>query len=363
MLTRISRCAPICFSAILASSILCAQQRTAKNVILFVGDGAGLSSLNAASAYRYKEPQALFIQRMPRLAMAETATADEWVTDAAAAATAMATGRKTVNGVVSQSAQAQKGKRDGEILKTILEYAEENELATGVISNAGLASGVIAPFFAHGNDRGDLSALFIQILSPRFGDGLDVAIGSGRSNILDGANALGRDVPAEFRKRQYAWLESLHAVDQIDVSARRAVVALDTDDFDLGVAVAAAVRILARNPKGFFLVVHSDCHVKDVKKDLDRVVEFDRVIQATVEECGRESLVLFTADHSFDLRISKAADRTTDILPRIALIDTHTAEEVVVAASGPGSERVQGFVSNTKVFDWMMEAFGWRKES
>jgi alkaline phosphatase len=43
----------------------------AKNVILFVGDGAGISSLNAAGIYGYGKPQALYLQRMPHLALAE----------------------------------------------------------------------------------------------------------------------------------------------------------------------------------------------------------------------------------------------------------------------------------------------------
>ena len=43
----------------------------AMNVILFVGDGAGISSLNAASIYGYGKPQALYIQKMPHLALVD----------------------------------------------------------------------------------------------------------------------------------------------------------------------------------------------------------------------------------------------------------------------------------------------------
>src|ERR1700742_2480026 len=60
----------------------------AKNVILFIGDGVGVSRLNAASIYGYQRPQALYVQKMPHLALADTSTAKEWVTDAAAGATA-----------------------------------------------------------------------------------------------------------------------------------------------------------------------------------------------------------------------------------------------------------------------------------
>jgi len=56
----------------------------AKNVILFIGDGAGISSLNAASIYGYGKARALYIQKMPNLALADTSTAKEWVTDGAA---------------------------------------------------------------------------------------------------------------------------------------------------------------------------------------------------------------------------------------------------------------------------------------
>src|SRR5271165_1916565 len=98
----------------------------AKNVILFIGDGAGVSSLNAASIYGYGRAQALYVQSMPHMALADTSTAKEWVTDAAAAATAWATGRKGRNGVVSQAPDAERDVKDGETLKTVLEFAEEH---------------------------------------------------------------------------------------------------------------------------------------------------------------------------------------------------------------------------------------------
>lgn len=89
-----------------------------KNVVLFIGDGAGVSSLNAASMYGFQRPEALYVQSMPNLALADTSTAREWVTDAAAAATAWATGVKGRNGVVSQSSSAEPGIKDGETLNT-----------------------------------------------------------------------------------------------------------------------------------------------------------------------------------------------------------------------------------------------------
>ena len=60
----------------------------ARNVIFFLADGAGVSSLNAASIYGHGRPQALYLQQMPGMALLDTSTAREWVSDAAAASTA-----------------------------------------------------------------------------------------------------------------------------------------------------------------------------------------------------------------------------------------------------------------------------------
>src|SRR3954467_6090240 len=103
---------------LLAGLSLVAQQR-AKNIILFLGDAGGMSTLNAASIHGYREPRALYIQRMPHIGLSETSSTDSWVTDSAAGMTAIVTGRKTDNGVISQEPPS--GKEDGAPLKTILE--------------------------------------------------------------------------------------------------------------------------------------------------------------------------------------------------------------------------------------------------
>src|SRR5580704_405051 len=157
----------------------------AKNVILFVGDGAGISSLNAASIYGYGAPQALYIQKMPHLALVDTSSAKEWVTDAAACASAWATGHKGRNGVISMSPDAERGVKDGEIYKTVMEDAMERGLSTGVISNDGAATAIIAAFYAHHNERGKAGEIFEQAVHPKFGRGPDVIIGSGRKAIVD----------------------------------------------------------------------------------------------------------------------------------------------------------------------------------
>src|SRR5262245_20379223 len=113
----------VLFSLIVFASAAAAQKR-AKNVILFLADAGGLPTISAASLHGYDAPQKLYIQTWPHIALSDTSTASSWVTDSAAGMTAIVTGIKTHNGVLSQGPDAVRGKQDGTPLKTVLEYAE-----------------------------------------------------------------------------------------------------------------------------------------------------------------------------------------------------------------------------------------------
>src|SRR5262249_20634920 len=128
-------------------------------------------------------------------------------------------------------------------------------------------------------------------------------------------------------------------------------------DFDIAPATRAALEILGRNPKGFFMMVHSDCHLKVVEKSLKRTIALDNLIREIVES-HPSTLVLVTADHSFGLRI-QGGGFGGGVLPSVLFNGEHTAEEVPVFGAGPGSEALHGFISNAHVFDVMMRAYGW----
>ena len=142
-----------------------AAERRAKNVILFLGDAGGIPTLHAASVYRYQEANKLFIQHRPHMALSDTSTASSWVTDSAAGMTAIVTGQRTHSSVLWQSDAAVRGKKDGEPLKTILEYAEERGLSTGVISNDSVAGATPGACYAHSNDCGKTGEIFAQVLT------------------------------------------------------------------------------------------------------------------------------------------------------------------------------------------------------
>jgi alkaline phosphatase len=344
-----------------------AQGRQGKSVILFVGDGAGVSSLNAASILGHGQPQALYLQQMPHLALADTSTAKEWVTDAAASASAWATGHKGRNGVMSMSADAERGVRDGEIYKTVMEYAMEHGLSTGIISNESVAGAAVSSFYAHHNNRGKAGEIFQQALNPRFGKGPDVIIGAGRKQITDQTTALGHNLASDIQAKGYAYLSSVASLAELDKGNDRVIALFDDGEFDFNAVVQQAVVRLSKNPNGFLLIAHSDCHTGKVRQSLQRLLDLDKAVATVGEQRRNDTLILFTADHSYDLRIkgetltetARSADHVK-ILSAVSLEDQHTAEEVPLIGMGPGSERINGFMSNTDVFGIMMAAFGWR---
>lgn len=358
--------------ALLFVPVALSAQSRARNVLLFVADAAGISAVAAASLHGHGAPRQLFIQRMPHIALSNTSTASQIVSDSAAGMTAIVTGARTHNGVIAQSASAVRGKVDGEPLKTILEHAEERGLSTGIITNDSVAGATPGAVYAKANNRSLTATIFRQVFEPRYGDGVDVMIGAGRGPITKALAEAGVELEALAREKGRPVLQ---AISDIPPGATRAIVVLESGDFDLDEAVRTAIRMLSRNRRGYFLMVESDAHTNRVRRGLDRLVAFDRTIERAATLAGRDTLVLFTADHSFDLQLrggllgqplleglEKAEEENPGgpfRIPALRMENGHTGEEVLVAARGPGAERVRGYLANTDLFRVMMAAYGW----
>jgi alkaline phosphatase len=363
---------------VLATGAQAKGPKRAKNVILFLADAGGVATLNAASILAHNAPQKLFVQSWPNMALSDTSPAGAWVTDSAAGMTAIVTGKKTWNGVISQGTDSIRRQKDGAPLKTILEYAEEKGLSTGVLSNVNIADATPAACYAHANDRAKHGEIYLEIFSPRYGDGVDVVFGPGRKRILEATTALGKDLDAVAKERGRTIYESVEAVPE---ESDRAL-ALIAGDIDLNAAAKKALRKLQRNKKGFFLMIEADAHTDDPELGLTRLVNFDTLIREISDMVNPdETLMLFTADHSFDLRLKSGgpnepllkgvtewrqalkpgSNREPVMLPFLRVDHNHTGEEVVATAKGPGSELVKGFLPNTRLFEIMLAAYGWKR--
>lgn len=348
----------------------------AKNIILFLADAGGVPVIHAASLLGYGEPLKLRIQQWPHLGLSETSPVDEFVSDSANGMSAIMTGIKTRNGVISQGPDAARGRQDGTPTKTLLEYAEERGLVTGVITTQSITDATPAAAYAHSNDRKAWGTIFPQTFTPRFGDGVDVMFGAGRAKIGEQLVAAG----TSFDKLSQAHKRPIYsALDQVPAANLRPVVV--GDRMDVHAATLKALDILERSPKGYFLVVEWDAHTDDPREGLQNVVDFDKLIAEVERRVDlKDTLLVFTADHSFGLQVDggrrgerllegydawKAAPKQGDIarLKNVLVNDTHTGEEVPALATGAGAERVRGYFPNTYLFDVMMKAWGWAPDA
>ncbi len=189
----------------------------AKNVILFVGDGMGISTLTASRirkgqlAGEMGEEGYLAWERFPGTALVKTYNVDAQTPDSAGTMTAMMSGLKTDVGVIGVNEDIVRGDCStvaGNEAVTALELAEIKGLSTGVVSTARITHATPAATYAKSADRnweddGDMpeEALtagctdiadqlvhFEENLESRFTgidvNGIDVVMGGGRRSFL-----------------------------------------------------------------------------------------------------------------------------------------------------------------------------------
>ena len=355
--------ASILVLAALALKPEAAEAAKARNVILFLGDAGGLPTLNAAGIYAHDRPLSLFLHSMPHVGLSETSALENWVTDSAAGMTAIMTGHKTRVGMDSMVPADGGGFTAPD---TILELAEKRGLSTGVITNMPIWDATPAVCYAHAEKRSDRVSILQQLFAPRYGDGPDIIVGKDRQTL---DQVFTPDTQAAlFSSHGY---QAVAEPGELRPDMKRAISITDAD-FDPQHAVEAAIGSLSRNRKGYFLMVEWDMHTDNLVRGLTHAVEMDNLIRRVAQIAGKDTLILFVADHSFGVRLGSASRAR----PMAAQISTeaskgvtangaihvepeHTGEEVIAAAMGPGSERVNGFFPNTALFDVMWRAYGW----
>ncbi len=126
----------------------------ARNVILFIGDGMGFAQVEAAGMFATGRPGTLSFETFPFRGSVRTGNAVGEVTDSAAAATAMATGVKVGNGVISMALPG-----NGAPLETALERFKASGKSTGLVTTTIITHATPAAFGAHEPSRNNYSGI------------------------------------------------------------------------------------------------------------------------------------------------------------------------------------------------------------
>ncbi len=142
------------------------EPRIVKNVIFMIGDGMGPDQLELTKYVT--DTKVLAMEKLDRRPAMMTTRSLDGVTDSSAAATAMATGYKTLNGWVSMLP-------DGSKPETILERAEAIGKSTGLVTDVSVYDATPAAFAAHAENRDFEQELTDQIAA----HGIEVLFGGG----------------------------------------------------------------------------------------------------------------------------------------------------------------------------------------
>jgi alkaline phosphatase len=329
---------------------------TIKNVILMIGDGMGLPDVYAAMTV---SDHKLNIERCNIVGMQKTFSLDNYITDSAAAGTALATGTKTNNGVIGMDSQ-------GTRVKSILEIAEEHGLATGLVSTSSITHATPAAFIAHQSNRGsyeDIAADFLKT-------GIDVFIGGGIDHFTKRKDKLNLFDSLKFRGYEVdTSLSTVLKSTSLKLAGLTAAVhnpyRLKGRGNMLPNVSGKAIEILNKNPKGFFLMIEGSeidwaAHANFADTLVDETLDFDEAVGKALDFAKNDghTLVVITADHETGGVTITGGDKQTHKVNLDFSTTDHTAVMVPVYAYGPGSEKFTGIYDNTDIFQKILTSYG-----
>ncbi len=332
-----------------------------RNVILFIGDGMGLSHITAAHTNLLGPDGRFHLEQMPVTGLVATHSADDLITDSAAAGTALSCGVKTTNGSIGVDSS-------GQSHTTILEAARDAGLFTGLITTTSLADATPAVFASHVRSRGMKAEIALQMLRAR----VNVLFGEGeyfypktdpRSERKDEENPLAlakelgytiidnkEDLPnaeANFLLGLFEDLTTDRMKPEMQAPAHTPSLAELTDK---------ALALLSCNEKGFFLMVEAEgvdhgSHVNRPDYFIEHLKNFDDAVKIAIDFALQDgyTLVLVTADHETGgLNIIDGPPAGGPFEVAWAT-DRHTGQPVPLFAFGPHAMRFTGLKDNTEI--------------
>lgn len=361
--------------AVQAAKRLKARGGRAKNIILFIGDGMGVSTVTAARILEGQlrgnsgEENLLSFENLPYLALSRTYSVNQQTSDSAPTMTAMVTGVKTEDGILAVDQDVVRGDYTtvaGNELTTILELAERQGKSTGVVSTARITHATPAACYAHSPERdweddSRLSAaarvagfpdIARQLIEFPYGNGLEVALGGGRQHFLPrtsadpedagrtGSRLDGRNLATEWTTKvarsAYVWNKAqFDAINPANTNRLLGLFERSHMEYEFDRAsdtggepsltemTTKAIDVLAKNRNGYFLHVEAGRidhahHAGNAYRALSDTVEFSNAIRAAIEKVDlRDTLIVVSADHSHVFTMAGYPTRGNDILGKV----------------------------------------------
>ncbi len=346
----------------------------AKNVILFLGDGMGVSTVTAARIMEGQlrgqqgEENVLSFETFPNTALIKTYNTDQQVSDSAGTMSAIVTGIKTKAGVLSVNQRVERGKYEtakGNYAQTIFELAEQKGLATGVVSTTAITHATPAACYAHSPERAweddakltqearqaGFPDIARQLIEFPHGNGIEVVFGGGRRHFFPqfvkdseyptvfGARLDKKNLVSEWlAKPDSAYVWNTQQFHSLDIAKTGHVLGLFEPDHmhfehdrandsagepSLTDMTGKAIDLLKRFPKGYVLVVEAGRidhahHGTNAYRALTDTIELSKAVALAQQKTDRnDTLIIVTADHSHVFTMGGYPVRGNPILGKV----------------------------------------------
>ena len=344
-----------------------------KNIILMIGDGMG--PVHRQVADLLSDSGMAVMDQLPERGELRTASYNGALTDSAAAATAMATGHKTRNKVIGLDAELN-------YLPNIVEAAQQQSIATGLVTTTQISHATPAGFSAHVSSRKNM----LEIARQQMLANIDVLMGGGESYLLTdsqsgcfpqpGKRQDGLDLIAMAKASGYQYVCNRADLLALDTAYSQRLLGIFADEgmqrpFSPGLALMTrkAIEILSHQDAGFFLMVEGGqidwaSHANNGVDMMDSVQGFDAAVKVARDfVAGRDdTLLIVTADHETGgLSLHSDEGEQGPFLSAAGVpfylswsSSHHTPVDVPVSAMGPGAPLLQGTHDNTFIYQLML---------
>lgn len=357
---------------------------TPKNLIYIIADGMGPSVVTATRIYARGSKGGIELDKFKQIGLVKTYSADDFVTDSAASATALATGVKTFNKAIGVDSKKKN-------LKTVLDYAREKNLHTGIITTTSITHATPASFYAHHDNRNEEKIIAAQLPLTD----ADFVMGGG-------SKFFNKNLLAELTKKGFTITTTKDELAGADLSKK--VIGLYSKNHlpykslrvqekylgpDLSQMVQWGIKHFKNIKKNYVLIVEAGridhaLHDNDTKNALDEAVELNETINKIRSLVDPETLIVVTSDHDTGgialsgygevgkVKGTEFLGKTKDGRSFVTYATGpgkqsvhksyqayHTAADVLIFSEGNGSENFGGVMNNTDIFKRILKSFNW----
>ncbi|MGY5872367.1 MAG: alkaline phosphatase [Candidatus Thorarchaeota archaeon] len=267
------------------------------SIILMIGDGMGYEHVELARLAEVGVNGSLYMQDSMWNASMTTLNANGDVTDSAAAGTALATGNKTINGMLGMLP-------DQTHLENIIEFAQTLGKATGLVSTCRIVDATPASFSTHVVSRYDQDIIAQQLIQDA---GVDVLLGGG-TDYFSSANI------NTMESNGYSVVYDRTAMNAVTTGKIFGLFSEIHMDYEydrnpmtepsISEMTNKSIELLSQDPDGFFLMVEGGkidlaAHAENKVNNAQDTIAFDKAVKIALDYVGEHNntILIVTADH------------------------------------------------------------------